>query len=61
MIQQSRRRFLVDVGNGMVAASVGSSLAADLGFDSLQYFADNQIAEGRTAASNDLLQEVGLL
>jgi hypothetical protein len=32
MMQQSRRQFLADVGKGMVVASVGSSLAADLGF-----------------------------
>ena len=31
MIQKSRRQFLSDVGTGMVAASVGSALAADLG------------------------------
>ncbi len=32
MIQRTRRGFLRDVGAGVVAASVGSSLAADLGF-----------------------------
>jgi hypothetical protein len=32
MVQHSRRQFLADVGKGMVVASVGSSLAADLGF-----------------------------
>ncbi len=34
MKQQSRREFLRDVGTGVVVASVGSSLAADLGFSS---------------------------
>src|SRR5262245_46901806 len=34
MRQQSRREFLRDVGTGVVVASVGSSLAADLGFSS---------------------------
>jgi hypothetical protein len=38
MTQRSRRDFLADVGKGMVAASVGSSLAADLGFSTA--FAD---------------------
>src|SRR5882724_4968273 len=32
MMQQSRREFLQDVGAGVVAAGIGSSLAADLGF-----------------------------
>lgn len=32
MKRQSRRQFLGDVGTGMVVASVGSALAADLGF-----------------------------
>jgi hypothetical protein len=32
MIQRNRREFLKDVGTGVVVASVGSSLAADLGF-----------------------------
>ena len=32
MTQRSRREFLRDVGTGVVVASVGSSLAADLGF-----------------------------
>jgi hypothetical protein len=38
MNQQTRREFLRDVGSGVVAASVGSSLAADLGFSTA--FAD---------------------
>ena len=38
MIQRTRRDFLKDVGTGVVVASVGSSLAADLGFSSA--FAD---------------------
>ena len=32
MDKRSRREFLTDVGRGMVVASVGASLAADLGF-----------------------------
>lgn len=32
MNQRTRREFLADVGKGVVAASVGTSLAADLGF-----------------------------
>ena len=32
MIQRTRREFIKDVSAGVVAASVGSSLAADLGF-----------------------------
>ncbi len=39
MIQRTRRDFLRDVGAGVVAASVGSSLAADLGFSTA--FADD--------------------
>jgi hypothetical protein len=39
MIQQTRRGFLRDVGAGVVAASVGSSLATDLGFSTA--FADD--------------------
>ncbi|HZL89909.1 MAG TPA: hypothetical protein VFB96_16195, partial [Pirellulaceae bacterium] len=31
----TRRRFLSDLGRGMIAASVGASLAADLGFSPL--------------------------
>jgi hypothetical protein len=38
MIQRTRREFLRDVGAGVVAASVGSGLAADLGFSTA--FAD---------------------
>src|SRR5262249_17039307 len=38
MIQRTRRDFLKDVGAGVVAASVGTSLAADLGFSTA--FAD---------------------
>ena len=34
MIQRTRREFLKDVGSGVVVASIGSSLAADLGFSS---------------------------
>ncbi len=34
MQSKSRREFLTDVGTGMVVASVGSDLAADLGFSS---------------------------
>ena len=32
MNQRSRRDFLTDVGTGMVVASIGAGLAADLGF-----------------------------
>src|SRR5439155_22265479 len=32
MIPRTRREFFADVGTGMVVASVGSALAADLGF-----------------------------
>src|SRR5215470_7534972 len=32
MKQRSRRQFFTDVGRGMVVASIGSSLATDLGF-----------------------------
>src|ERR1019366_125194 len=32
MNKRSRREFLTDVGRGMVVASVGASLASDLGF-----------------------------
>src|SRR5436189_945230 len=39
MVQQNRRQFLTDVGIGMVTASVGSALAADLGMGTA--FADN--------------------
>ena len=39
MIQRTRRNFLKDVATGAVVASVGSSLAADLGFSSA--FADD--------------------
>jgi hypothetical protein len=39
MMQQTRRGFLRDVGAGVVAATVGSSLAADLGFSTA--FADD--------------------
>ena len=42
MDQQSRREFLADVGKGMVAASVGAGLAADLGFSTA--FADEERA-----------------
>jgi len=38
MIQRTRRQFLKDVGTGAVVASIGSSLAADLGFSTA--FAD---------------------
>jgi hypothetical protein len=32
MVQRDRRAFLADVGRGVVAASIGASLASDLGF-----------------------------
>jgi hypothetical protein len=38
MVQRTRRQFLKDVGTGAVVASVGASLAADLGFSAA--FAD---------------------
>ncbi len=38
MVQQDRRAFLADVGRGVVAASLGASLASDLGFSTA--FAD---------------------
>jgi len=38
MLQSSRRAFLADVGRGVVAGSLGASLAADLGFSTA--FAD---------------------
>lgn len=38
MFQRDRRAFLADVGRGVVAASIGTSLAADLGFSTV--FAD---------------------
>src|SRR5262245_39893900 len=34
MTQRTRREFLSDVGTGMVVASIGSGLAAELGFSS---------------------------
>ena len=43
MNQRSRRDFLTDVGTGMVVASIGAHLAADLGFSTA--FAN----QGRTA------------
>jgi hypothetical protein len=38
MLQHNRRAFLADVGRGVVAATIGTSLAADLGFSTA--FAD---------------------
>src|SRR5437867_2734549 len=38
MFQRDRRAFLADVGRGVVAASIGAGLAADLGFSTA--FAD---------------------
>lgn len=46
MNSPSRRQFLADVGTGMVAASVGSALAADLGFSTA--FAQDAAADRLT-------------
>src|SRR5215813_12519689 len=59
MKERSRREFLADVGKGMMVASVGASLATDLGLSS------NAFAEAEPARLNfgsleplvDLMQE----
>jgi hypothetical protein len=58
MLQQSRRAFLRDVGAGVVAASVGAGLAADLGFSTA--FADDgpdRLTFGRLEPLVGLIQE----
>lgn len=58
MNQQSRRKFLSKVGAGMVAASVGSHLAGDLGFNTA--FAadgDEALSFGRLESLVALMQE----
>ncbi len=58
MIQRTRRGFLRDVGAGVVVASVGPSLAADLGFSSA--FADQgpeRLTFGQLEPLVSLMQE----
>jgi len=58
MIQRTRRDFLKDVGTGVVVASVGPSLAADLGFSAA--FADEgpeRLTFGRLEPLVSLMQE----
>src|SRR5437588_8552351 len=58
MIEQTRRAFLRDVGAGVVAASVGAGLAADLGFSTA--FADDgpdRLTFGRLEPLVGLIQE----
>jgi hypothetical protein len=54
----TRRQFLADVGKGMLAASVGSELAIDLGFGSLQAKESlNELTFGPLEPMVELLQE----
>jgi len=58
MIQRSRREFLKDVGAGVVVASVGAGLAADLGFSTA--FADQgpeRLTFGQLEPLVSLMQE----
>lgn len=58
MHKRSRREFLTDVGSGMVTASVGASLATDLGFSSA--FADqgtDRLTFGNLEPLVSLMQE----
>jgi hypothetical protein len=58
MVRRTRREFLRDVGTGVVVASVGSSLAADLGFSTA--FADqgaDRVTFGPLEPLVDLMQE----
>ena len=58
MIQRTRRDFLKDVGTGVVVASVGPGLAADLGFSSA--FADEgpeRLTFGQLEPLVSLMQE----
>jgi hypothetical protein len=57
-MQSTRRQFLADVGKGMVVASVGSALAADLGFGSvLAGEPDNALTFGKLEPLVCLMQE----
>jgi hypothetical protein len=54
----SRRQFLADVGKGMLAASVGTDLALDMGFGSLQAKeGPNELTFGELEPMVELLQE----
>src|SRR5262245_56063927 len=58
MAQQTRREFFARVGAGMVAASVGSKLANDMGFSTA--FAadgDDRLSFGRLDSLVNLMQE----
>jgi hypothetical protein len=58
MVPSNRREFLSDVGRGMLAAGLGTSLAADLGF-STAFAAEEsrELSFGRYDALVDLLQQ----
>jgi len=56
MVPRSRREFLRDVGRGMVIASVGSHVAADLGFSAAFADADDRLSFGKLEPLVDLMQ-----
>src|SRR5687768_5362146 len=57
MYAPSRRRFLSDLGKGMIVASVGASVAAELGFSTLRAAEqDGEITFGSMEPLVDFLQ-----
>ena len=50
MANQSRRAFLADVGRGMLVASVGAAIAADLGLVPAAFADDKSRAAFRSAS-----------
>lgn len=58
MLHHSRRAFLGDVSRGMIVAGLGTSLAADLGFDvAFANEGDNQLSFGKLRPLITLMQE----
>ncbi len=58
MLPRDRREFLADVGRGMLIASVGSALAADMGLGSARAAEDaTALSFGKLEALVSLMQE----
>ncbi len=56
MEQQSRREFLADVGKGMLVASIGTTLATDLGITPAEAAESGRITFGKLEPLADLMQ-----
>src|SRR5204863_6948368 len=57
MMDRSRREFLADVGKGMLVASVGATMATDLGLSTALAEGNETLTFGRLEPLVDMMQE----